>query len=268
MRRRTLTVTAAIAPLAIAAASMVAQAQGVGSNTYVLVHGTWCGGWFFGPLAENLRRQGHRVLTPTQTGSGERKHLLSRDVTLETFILDVTNVIEAEELTNVILVGHSSAGPTITGVADRMPDRIGHVVYLDAVLVQSGQTFLDSWPSDAAEARRKAAREINGVRVLLPPSPAPPKPGTPEDPVTAWFQRRLTPYPFAPFETPLVLTNPLGNGRFCTYVAFTKSPAPLLEGSRQLARSQAGWRWAELPLNHGAPAVAPGEVANVLQGIG
>jgi pimeloyl-ACP methyl ester carboxylesterase len=268
MRRRTFVGTAATAPVAIAAASTVAQAQGAGGKTYVLVHGTWCGGWFFGPLAENLRRQGHRVFTPTHTGTGERKHLLSRDITLETFILDVTNAIEAEELTDVILVGHSSAGIPITGVADRMPDRIRHVVYLDAALVQSGQSFLDSWPSDPAEARRKAAQEINGVLVLPPPSPAPPKPGTPEDPVTAWVQRRLTSYPFAPFETPLVLTNPLGNGRPCTYVAFTKSPAPLLEGSRQLARSQAGWRWAELPLNHPAPAFAPGEVANVLQGIG
>jgi hypothetical protein len=90
----------------------------------------------------------------------------------------------------------------------------------------------------------------------------------PEDPISAWFQRRLTPHPFAPFETPLVLTNPIGNGRPSTYVAFTKSPTPLLEGSRQLARSQAGWRWAELSQNHAAPAFAPGEVANVLQEIG
>ena len=106
-----------------------------------------------------------------------------------------------------------------------MPDRIRHLVYLDAVLVQSGQNFLDSWPSDAAEARRKAAREINGVRVLPAPSPAPPKAGTPEDPVTAWVQRRLTPYPFAPFETPLVLTNPIGNGRPCTY-SRSRNPQP------------------------------------------
>src|ERR1700749_3828 len=120
------------------------------------------------------------------------------------------NVIEAEELTDVILAGHSSAGPSITGVADRMPDRLRHIVYLDAVIAQSGQSFLDSWPSDAAGARRKAAREINGVRVLPVPSPASPKGGAAEDPAMAWFQRRLTPYPFAPFEMPLVLTNPIG----------------------------------------------------------
>jgi pimeloyl-ACP methyl ester carboxylesterase len=266
MQRRNFLRTAASIPI-IANASPAAVAQSAG-KTYMLVHGTWCGGWFFGPLAENLRRQGHRVFTPTQTGAGERKHLLSSEITLETFILDVMNVIEAEELTDVILAGHSSAGPSITGVADRMPDRLRHVVYLDSVIAQSGQSFLDSWPSDAAEARRKAVREINGVRVVPVPSPAPPNAGTPEDPVMAWVQRRLTPYPFAPFEDPLVLTNPIGNGRPCTYLAFTKSPNPGLEKSRQLARSQKNWQWAELPQNHGAPAVAPGEVADVLAGIG
>lgn len=267
MQRRTFVGMAVSAPLAIAGASASGQAQTAEGRTYVLVHGTWCGGWFFGPLAENLRRHGHRVFTPTHTGTGERKHLLSSDITLETFILDVMNVMEAEELTDVILVGHSSAGLTITAVADRMPDRVRHLVYLDAVLVPAGQNFLSSFPPEAAEARREAAREINGVRVLPPPTPAAPNPDAPGDPIAAWFRRRLTPYPFAPFETPLVLTNPIGNGRPGTYIAFTKSPEPLLEGSRRLARSQAGWRWAELPQNHGAPAFAPGEVANILQGI-
>ena len=268
MLRRTLMGVAAAASFAIAADSKGARSQVTNQKTYVPVHGTWCGGWFLGPLAENLRRQGHRVFTPTQTGAGERKHLLSREITLQTFILDVMNVIEAEELTDIILAGHSSAGPSIIGVADRMPHRLRHVVFLDAVLVQNGQSFLDSWPAEAAEARRKAAREINGVRVLPVPSPTPPKAGTPEDPVMAWFQRRLTPYPFAPFEMPLVLTNRIGNGRFCAYLAFTKSPSPVLEKSRQLARSQGNWQWAELPQNHGAPAFAPGEVATALQAIG
>jgi hypothetical protein len=117
MRRRTFMGTAASIPLTIAAAS--GRAQGAEGKTYVLVHGTWCGGWFFGPLAENLRRQDHRVFSPTHTGTGERKHLLSSDIMLETFILDVKNLIEAEALTDLMLAGHSSAGLTITAVADR-----------------------------------------------------------------------------------------------------------------------------------------------------
>src|SRR5690348_11549992 len=222
-------------------------------KTYVLVHGSWAGGWIWAPVAERLRAQGHRVFAPTQTGLGERRHLLSRDIGISTFVDDVANVIEAEELRDVILVGHSSGSLPITGVADRMPERIRHLVYLDAVLAQNGQNFLDAWPAEMAEARRKAMTEVTGVPVILPPEGA----GTPDNPTVAWFRRRVTPHPFATFETPLTLAHPIGNGRPCTYVAFTKSPNPALEPSRSLARSQKDWHWAELPQNHPAPAFAP-----------
>lgn len=263
MKRRALMRTGVIGPLALAGGPTVAQTSSGAGKTYVLVSGTWCGGWFMGPLAEELRAQGHRAFTPTNTGVGDRKHLLSRDITLETFIIDVMNAIEAEELTDVILTGHSSAGLPITGVTDRMPDRIRHLVYLDAVLAQTGQNFLDAWPSQMADARRKAVTELNGVPVILPPEAT----GTSDNPTVAWFRRRVTPHPFATFETRLTLGNPLGNGRPCTYVAFTKSPNPALEPSRALARAQKDWHWAELPQNHPAPAFAPKEVAQLLAGI-
>jgi len=263
MRRRTFVQAGAAGPLIIAASPARAQTPSGSGTTYVLLAGTWCGGWFMGPLATELRTQGHRVFTPTNTGVGERKHLLSRNITLETFIIDVMNMIEAEELSDVILAGHSSAGLPITGVADRMPDRIRHLVYLDAVLAQNGQNFLDAWPPEMAEARRKAMTEVNGVPVILPPEGA----SNPDNPAVAWFRRRVTPHPFATFETPLMLAHPLGNGLPCTYLAFTKSPNPALEPSRALARSQKDLYWAELPQNHPAPAFAPKEVAQVLAGI-
>src|ERR1051325_9048475 len=119
--RRALLQVGAVAPLI-----MVPQARAQApssAKTYVLVHGSWMGGWFFDPVADHLREAGHRVFTPTQTGLGERKHLLSKDITLKPFIEDISNVIEWEERHDVILVGHSSAGGPITDVADRMPDR-------------------------------------------------------------------------------------------------------------------------------------------------
>jgi pimeloyl-ACP methyl ester carboxylesterase len=264
MKRRFFMRTGVTGPLALAAGPAIAQAPAGGGKTYVLVPGTWCGGWFMKPVAQELRAQGHQVFTPTHTGTGERKHLLSRDITLDTFIVDVMNVVEAEELNDVILVGHSSAGLPVTGVVDRMPDRIRHLVYLDAVLAQSGQSFLDALPPEIAEARRKAVKEINGVRVLPPPSGGP---ATPENPVAAWLQRRGTPHPFSTFETPLLLAHPIGNGRPCTYVFFTKSPNPMLEPTRTLARAQKDWNLAELPQNHPAPVFAPKEVAQLLMGI-
>ena len=98
---RRLALGLAATPLALAVAAKPAAAQGlpeIRGKTYVLVHGSWGGGWQWAPVAERLRAMGHRVFTPTQTGMGERRHLLSRDITIDTFVQDIVNVLEAEEL--------------------------------------------------------------------------------------------------------------------------------------------------------------------------
>jgi pimeloyl-ACP methyl ester carboxylesterase len=110
--------------------------------TFVLVHGAWHGGWCWADVATLLREQGARVFTPTMTGLGERSHLRSAYQGLETFITDISSVIEREELTDVILVGHSFGGMVVTGVADRMPDRIKHIVYLDAAVPADGHSMV------------------------------------------------------------------------------------------------------------------------------
>ncbi len=114
------------------------EASGSGQN-FVLVHGTWHGGWVWRDVAEILRARGHRVFTPTCTGCGERVHLNSPEVGLDTHITDVMNVIEWEELDEVVLVGHSFAGITITGVCDRLPDQIKQVVFFDALIPREGR---------------------------------------------------------------------------------------------------------------------------------
>src|SRR6266403_787790 len=101
-------------------------------RTYVLVHGGGHGGWCYQRVARILRSRGHEVYTPTMTGLGERAHLLSPAIDLNTQITDVVKALEFEDLRNVILVGHSYGGMIITGVADRATDRVGHIVYLDA----------------------------------------------------------------------------------------------------------------------------------------
>ena len=117
MERRDLLKGAAATGLAAGMGGVSAKAQGAG-QTFVLVHGAWHGGWCWSRVAGKLRAAGHKVFTPTQTGLADRKHLLSRDITLETFTLDVANLIEAEELTDVVLVGHSFGGLAISGTAD------------------------------------------------------------------------------------------------------------------------------------------------------
>src|SRR6202453_1322221 len=112
MKRRDVLQTMAIAGLAAGAEATATKAQ-TAAQTFVLVPGAWHGGWCWSRVAARLRGAGHRVVTPTQTGLGERKHLLSKDITLDTFTSDIVNVIEAEELSDIILVGHSFGGNAI-----------------------------------------------------------------------------------------------------------------------------------------------------------
>jgi hypothetical protein len=116
MKRRDVLKTMAIAGMAAGAAGTAgtaAQAQTT-AQTFVLVHGAWHGGWCWSRVADRLRSASHRVFTPTQTGLGERKHLLSKDITLDTFTTDIVNVIETEELSDIILVGSISRGRSAT----------------------------------------------------------------------------------------------------------------------------------------------------------
>jgi pimeloyl-ACP methyl ester carboxylesterase len=113
------------------------------SQDVVLVHGGFHGGWCWRPVAEPLRRLGWTVHAPSLTGCGDRAHLLSSQVTQDDRIQDVVGLIEAEELTNVLLCAHSAGGMIATGVAEQIPDRITHIVYLDAILPNPGESLLD-----------------------------------------------------------------------------------------------------------------------------
>jgi pimeloyl-ACP methyl ester carboxylesterase len=206
---------------------------------------------------------GHRVLAPTQTGLGERRHLLSPALTLDTYVTDIANVIEAEELREVILVGHSFAGIVICGVADQMAHRLRRLVFLDAVILQNGQCLLDGLPPEAAAQRRRAIRdhEADGI-----PPPDPEAFGvTGAD--REWLLRRLTPQPVHTHDTPLRLTHPLGNGLPCSYIACIDPALPNIEPSRHWARAQPGWEWHELRTGHDAMVTAPAELVRLLGAI-
>jgi pimeloyl-ACP methyl ester carboxylesterase len=125
--------------------------------TYVLVSGAWLGGWCWQPIARRLRDQGHDAYPVTLTGLGERVHLASPQVDLETHITDVVNLIEFEDLRDVVLLGHSYSGIVVTGAADRIPERIAQLVYLDSGPVPDGLAFLDTQPP---EIRQHTEREV------------------------------------------------------------------------------------------------------------
>ena len=125
-------------------------------------------------MAERLAAAGHRVYAPSYTGMGDRAHLLSRSITIDTFVEDLVQVIQTEELNDVILVGHSFGGIPITGVADRIPERLAHLVYFDAIVLQSGQNAFSVYPQADADARIAAAsKATDGLAVPIPdPIPA------------------------------------------------------------------------------------------------
>ena len=130
--------------------------------TFVLIHGAWHGSWCWKRVRRLLQSQGHEVFTPTLTGVGERSHLLSPAVTLETHVMDVVNLIRWEELSDVVLCGHSYGGAVVTGVTDRLFDRVAALVYLDAFIPDSGNSvatkvnssIIDGWMVQPISAER------------------------------------------------------------------------------------------------------------------
>ena len=248
------------------AAGEIAAAQS-SSKTYVLVHGAWHGGWCWKEVAEGLRGMGHHVGAPTQTGVGERKHLLSKDITLDTFAADIVNHIEAEELNDVILVGHSFAGTSITGTADKIPYRIRHLIYLDSLVLENGQSPFSVLPPDVVAARRKLVAE-QGQGIFIPPPP-PTAFGIPENHASAdWVKRRLTPHPVSTYDSPIRIDNPVANGRPRTYIACTDPAYGPLEATRQWVKKQENWQWQEIATGHDAMVMAPAELAGMLSAIG
>ena len=135
----------------------MANETATAARTFVLVHGAWHGGWCWRRVADRLERRGHKVYTPTLTGLGERVHLLTAGVDLNTHITDVVNVIKFEYLKNIILVGHSYGGCVISGVAEQMLTAIASIVFVDAFFPAHGQRMLDL----TAANLRDAAIEIN-----------------------------------------------------------------------------------------------------------
>ncbi|MCR9086604.1 MAG: alpha/beta hydrolase [Rhodobacteraceae bacterium] len=230
-------------------------------KTFVLVHGLWHGGWSWARVADLLRAKGHRVSAPTQTGLGERSHLMSADITMDTFVQDIVRHLEWEDLRDVTLVGHSFGGAPVTGAADLVADRIAELVYLDGIMLENGESWFDLLPEDIVQARTAQARASSGG-LSLPPAP-PEAFGVTHPDDVAFLQPRLTPHPFATLTTPLRLTHPIANGRPVTYIRCTDPVYPPATIAHDRAR-HLGWPVREIATGHDAMVTAPGAVAKML----
>jgi pimeloyl-ACP methyl ester carboxylesterase len=175
--------------------------------TFVLVHGGGHGGWCYEKVARLLRAAGHDVFTPTLTGLGERKHLLTPTTDLTTHITDVVNTLIYEDLHDVILVGHSYGGMVITGVADRAAERIKELVYLDAAHPSEGQSLVDTAPASMAFAR-SSSQVVDGVELVMWPNDTMVAAMGVTDPAdVAVLRAKMVPHPWKAFEERLRFEN-------------------------------------------------------------
>lgn len=236
--------------------------------TFVLVHGAWHGGWCYRDTARALRAAGHDVFTPTHTGVGERFHQSSEAITLETHVRDVAGVIEAEELNEVILCGHSYGGMVITALADRMPEKIRALCYLDAFVPEHGQSLNALLPIALPpevfpiflDGFRNAAREGNcGLS-----NPVPAEVFNIAEKNRAWINRRCTPQSLASFETPVLLTGGINKVKRRLFIlADNWEPSPFRHFAQKV-EGKPGWDIQKMACGHDVMVDMPAELAQAL----
>jgi pimeloyl-ACP methyl ester carboxylesterase len=237
---------------------------------FILVHGAWHGGWCWRKVVDALARAGHRAHAVTLTGLGERAHLMSPAITLETHITDVINAMEAEELDQVVLAVHSYGGMIGTAVADRRPERLRHLVYVDAVIPKPGE----SWSSTQAAATREARLAAAQASVDYTfPTPDPALFGL-DGENGEWVRRRQTPHPGHTYQAPLDFDPRRVAAIPRTFVSCTEPALATIDAIRARLsdgnlwdgawRAGAGARLVELKTGHDPMITAPAELTRIL----
>jgi pimeloyl-ACP methyl ester carboxylesterase len=256
-------------------------AKGDRLSTFVLVHGAGAGGWIWKKVIPLLRAAGHEVYAPTLTGCGERAHLNRGDIGLDTHVRDVVGTLVCEELAEVILVGHSYGGNVITGVADRAPDRLAQLVYLDANVPRDGESLVDLMGQEPQIFRERAAlrgaqwRHRNPALPELPAAEAPPTaegltPWVARGLLTAaerdWLLRHFGPHPAQTYLDPVRLRHPAALALPRAYIYCTLTGGPFATFAAR-AKVEPGWRYRELVSGHAAQVMAPRALADLLLGL-
>ncbi|MDP1582374.1 MAG: alpha/beta hydrolase [Bradyrhizobium sp.] len=224
-------------------------------KTFLVCHGAWSAGWAWKKMHPLMAAAGHRLVTPTYTGLGERAHLANPSIDLETHIEDVLNVIKYEDLRDIVLVGHSYGGMVATGVADRARDRVVKLIYVDAFVPEDGQSLFDL----NKVAVQKRADSGDGWRV--PPNPTPPD-TSPAD--QEWLSTRRVHMPIKCFETALklqggALTLPR------SYIYATRiTPQDTFGPFARQAKGDPAWGYHEIDASHSPNVTAPEALMTLL----
>ncbi len=233
--------------------------------TIYLIHGGWHGGWSWDLVRPLLEAEGHTVISPTLAGLAERADLLTRETDLDTHLAETGDLVAADTSDTVTLVGHSYGGMVITGVADRLPGRVDHLIYLDAFVPKDGQSVFDVLPSSRRDYLQRLAD--TGGKKWMVPSPPPESFGVTDPEVADWARRLLTPQPLASLKQKIRLTGEGGDiGRtyiHCNQGALIASFAPFAARYRD----NPAWEVVEIESGHDAMLIEPGQVADLIDGI-
>jgi len=230
------------------------------TSTFVLVHGAWHGGWCWRRVVSLLRGAGHEVLTPSLTGLGDRAHLSRPDIDLDTHIQDILMLIDMEELDDIVLVGHSYAGMVVTGVADRVPSKIGSLVYLDAFVPENGKAQMDYMLPERAALVKKEGEETGMVNPLPLTLFGVTKP---ED--LAWASRHNVRHPYKTMIQPIRLTNEAAISRLRKTFIYCSSPASgAFDQFAEGLRADPAWQFFEMKSGHDAMIIDPEGLAKIL----
>lgn len=253
------------AALAAAAASGdifgAARAQSA-PKTFLLVHGTFCGGWIWRRVSDLLEKKGHKAFSPTLTGLGERSHLLSKDINLDTQITDIVNVIKWEDLTNLCLVAHSYGGWIGSGVLEQVGDRIASIVWLDAFKPENGQRPLDL----TNETFRKAVLDsANKGEAGFPVPSGKLGPIWVNEKDSAYVSSKLTPHPVGTYLRPITLSGARGRVAKKTYIRATKFPMPVFDAALAECKADKSWSTFEIASGHNVMLDAPEQLTEMLQ---
>ncbi|MBX3513527.1 MAG: alpha/beta hydrolase [Xanthobacteraceae bacterium] len=227
--------------------------------TFIVAHGAWSAGWVWKKMHPLMRTKGHELITPTYTGLGERVHLATELIGLETHIRDMLMVLQMEDVRDAILIGHSYGGMVATGVADLAAERISKLVYLDAFVPRHGEGVFDLVSPE--ERERRLAGVVDGWK--LPPSPPPPDTSQRD---IDWITPRRVHQPLACFQEPLLLENGEPQMPRAYIYAQRHNPGDPFRPFAERAKRE-GWQYFEMDASHSPHVTAPEALTEVLDTI-
>jgi pimeloyl-ACP methyl ester carboxylesterase len=251
---------AASAATTLAMRSAGAQPAPGARKTFVLIHGAWHGGWCWRRVADRLEAEGHKVYTPTLTGLGERSHLMTAGINLDTHIADIVNVFEWEDLKSAVLVGHSYGGWPISGAIEHLLPRVSSIVYLDANMPVDGEKGTDGQPAESRQALEAAV--ARGEYSRPAPSVATFQIADPAD--AAWVVAKMTAQPIGVTTQAIRLTGARDRVEKKTFIRALRHPSALFDKALAACKADKSWRTYELDVGHDVMVDEPDRLVEIL----